>query len=157
MQNGGQLLWARSTMVAKDAPFRNCFRCCSGSNSNSSIKKNTTKGQRKGTRKRDKSDDDDDGYKWMVAVNNQHSSKRSLSCGNSRFDSILFQTTRLIETTIFCAHEKQTFQLGRVAVYLFQPKTKVLSNSVFLHTKQMFPKQTFSQKQTKKLVENEKK
>ena len=63
---------------------------------------------------------------------------------------------RLFETIVFRTNEKQTFQLGTVQSYLFQPKTIVNKRFVeqFVSApKTMFPKQMFSQKQTNKLVE----
>ena len=60
----------------------------------------------------------------------------------------------LFETKVFRVHEKQTFQLGSLAVCYSNPKqTFCTIVYLFPYLKQTFLKQTFSQKQTDKLVE----
>ena len=59
----------------------------------------------------------------------------------------VFQTTLLFEAKVFHAHKKTNLSIWQGGSQLFQPKAKVLSNSLLPHPKQMFSKQTFS-KQT---------
>jgi len=111
-----------------------------------STRGSTRKMQRKGTAKRQERHDDD-GYNWVVAVNNQRGSKQSVIAWKTNFLKLkVFQTTRLFEAKVFHAHEKQTFQFGRVAVSCFNPKQRFCRIVCFRTQNKCFRNKRFQNK-----------
>ena len=85
---------------------------------------------------------------------------RRLSTAKAARNGVYRLETNVSKLKLFRQHvcskqkipEKKPFNLAGWHL-VFGPKTKVLWNSLFPQPKQTFPKQTFSQKQTNKLVQ----